>query len=277
VSPSSVSPAPRRAGALRRHAGLYGLFLVNRLKILMEYRVNFLIGASSTFVEQGARILAVWVVMSQVPALKGWSFDAVLLIYGLATLARSFEHMFADNLWTIGRAYIRTGDFDRFLVRPVDPLFHLLADRFNHDGIGNFLVGAALVVKASLSLGIAWTALKLLVLVVSVLSGGLIFIALNLLTASSAFWIVESVPVTRAVHEMHEFAKYPLTMYARPITGLLTWVIPYGFASFYPAAYLLGREGGGLAWLAPVVAAALTALAYGVWTVGLRRYAGTGS
>ena len=69
------------------------------------------------------------------------------LIYGLVTLAKSINHMFADNLWTIGRQYIRTGAFDRFLVRPIDPLFHLLADRFCHDGIGNFLVGLTLVVQ----------------------------------------------------------------------------------------------------------------------------------
>ena len=70
--------------------------------------------------------------------------------------------MFADNLWTIGRQYIRTGSFDRFLVRPINPLFHLLADRFCHDGIGNFLVGSVLVVTAGRQLAIPWTPVNLL-------------------------------------------------------------------------------------------------------------------
>ena len=130
---------------LLRYTRLYWYFLVQRFKILMEYRVNFLIGASSTFFLQGSSILAIWVVMRQIPSLNGWSFDEVLLVYGLVTLAKSINHMFADNLWTIGRQHIRTGGFDRFLVRPIDPLFHLLADRFCHDGIGNFVTGAVLV------------------------------------------------------------------------------------------------------------------------------------
>jgi ABC-2 type transport system permease protein len=247
---------------MQRYARLYGCFLEQRFKILMEYRVNFLIGMISTVIQQGAWLLTIWVVMRQIPNMRGWSFPEVLLIYGLITLAQSLNHMFADNLWTIGWAYIRSGQFDRFLVRPIDPLFHLLADRFCHDGIGHFAVGVALVASAGATLGLVWTPLKIFYLVVAVLSGGAIFVALNLITATSAFWIIESIPVTQIVFNNYEFAKYPLSIYHRSIQFLLTWIIPYGFASFYPASYLLGRDVGPLAWLGPVVAAVLLAFGY---------------
>ncbi|HEX7973559.1 MAG TPA: ABC-2 family transporter protein [Anaerolineales bacterium] len=262
---------------MTRYFSLYWYFLLQRFKILMEYRVNFIIGAASTIFLQAAGLLAIWVVMSQIPSLNGWSFNEVLLVYGLITLAKSINHMFADNLWTIGWQYIRSGGFDRFLVRPIDPLFHLLADRFCHDGLGNFLVGSALVVRASASLGIHWTLPNLLYLVVAVLSGGIIFIALNLITATSAFWVMDSIPLTQVVFNTHEFAAYPLTIYNRAIGILMTWVIPYGFASFYPASHLLGRDVGSLAYAGPVVAAVLLFLAYRVWLFGLRHYSGTGS
>ncbi|NWF71091.1 MAG: ABC-2 family transporter protein [Chloroflexi bacterium] len=262
---------------MRRYLGLYLMFLFQRFKILMEYRLNFLIGAVSTIAFQAAGLLTVWVVMSQIPSLNGWTLNEVLMIYGLLVLAKSLNHMFADNLWTIGRDYIRGGGFDRFLVRPIDPLFHLLADRFCHDGVGNFVVGAALVAISSSGLGIVWTPFNLLYLVLAVISGGLIFFALNLATCVSAFWIVESVPVTRAVFENHLFAQYPLTIYPRPIGIVLTWLIPYGLASFYPASYLIGRDVGALAWLPPFVAAIMVFLAYRLWLFGLKHYSGTGS
>ena len=262
---------------MRRYVKLYGYFLKQRFKILMEYRVNFLIGATSTMFVQAAGLLALWVIMSQIPDLNGWTFDEVLLIYGLITLSESITHMFADNLWTVGWQYIRSGEFDRFLVRPIDPLFHLLADRFCHDGIGNFLVGTALIAKAMADLHIVWTPLLLLYLVIAALSGGAIFIALNLITATSAFWLMDSIPVTQIVFNMHQFARYPLPIYPRAIGLLLTWLIPYGFASFYPASYLLGRDVGLLAWLGPLVAVTLLVLSYRVWLFGLRHYAGTGS
>ena len=264
--------------ALLNYPSLYWLFLKNRIKILMEYRMNFLIGATSTIMMQGAGLLTVWVVMSQIPDLNGWTLPQVLLIYGMITLSKSINHMFADNLWTLGRDYVRTGQFDRFMVRPVDPLFHLLADRFCHDGIGNLLVGAVLVGIAAAQLGIAWTAGTVLYLVVMVLSGGVIFIALNLMTCVSAFWIMDSVPVTRVVFEMHEFAKYPLSIYPRAIGLLLTWAIPFGFASYFPAARLMGIESPPWqAYGAPVVAAVLLAVALQVWRFGLRHYGSTGT
>lgn len=264
--------------AIPRYVSLYWLFLINRLKILMEYRVNFLIGATSTIFVQAAGLLTIWVVMRQIPNLDGWSLAEILLIYGLITLAKSINHMFADNLWTIGRDYVRTGTFDRFLVRPIDPLFHLLADRFCHDGIGNFLVGLLLVIIAAARLDIVWTPQHIAYLILMVVSGGFIFIALNLMTSVSGFWLMDSVPVTRVVFEMHEFAKYPLTIYPRLIGVMLTALIPYGFASFFPAAYLMGRDiAPVLAWGAPVVAGVLMFVALGVWGFGLRHYSSTGT
>ncbi len=261
----------------RRYLSLYWLFLMQRFKVLMEYRVNFLIGAASTIAWQSASLLFIWVVMSQVPNLNGWNLNEILLIYGLLTLAKSLNHMFADNLWTVGDQYIRSGGFDRFLVRPINPLFHLLADRFCHDGIGNFLVGAFLVGISSSALRIAWTPLNILHLLVAVLGGGAIFVALNLITCVSAFWIVNSIPVTRAVFENNEFAKYPLSIYPKGIGVLLTWLIPYGFASFYPASYILGRDASAIVWIGPVVAAVMLFIGYRFWLFGLRHYSGTGS
>jgi ABC-2 type transport system permease protein len=262
---------------MTRYLGLYWLFLLQRFKILMEYRVNFLIGAASTVFLQISGLLTIWVVMRQVPDLNGWSFEEILLIYGLVTLAKSINHMFADNLWTIGQQYIRTGNFDRFLVRPINPLFHLLADRFCHDGIGNFLVGLTLVIAAGGPLGVFASPLRMIYLVVAVLSGGVIFIALNLITSVSAFWLMDATPLMRMVFDNHLFAQYPLTIYPRAVNLILTWLIPYAFASFYPAAYLLGRDSSLVVWLAPLVAAALLFVAYQFWLHGLRHYAGTGS
>jgi viologen exporter family transport system permease protein len=262
---------------LARYLSLYRYFVVQRFKILLEYRLNFFIGSTSTMVIQAASLATLWVVMSQIPSLNGWNFDEVLLIYGLLVLGESITHMFADNLWTIGWGYIRSGDFDRFLVRPIDPLFHLLADRFCHDGIGNFLTGSILVGIAMRNLAIPLTLQAALYLVVTVLSGGAIFIALNLITCTSAFWILESIPVTQMVFGMNEFAKFPLTIYSRGIGLVLTWIIPYGFVSYYPATHILDKDVNMVVWMAPLIALVFMTLAYRVWRFGLRHYSSTGS
>jgi ABC-2 type transport system permease protein len=262
---------------MTRYLRLYGAFLALQWRTMLAYRTNFLIGAASTIAMQSGALLTIWVVMRQIPSLHGWTLHEVLLLYGLINLALSFGHMFADNLWTVGREYIQPGGFDRFLVRPINPLFHLLADRFCYDGIGDFIVGAAVTAVAVSGLDIAWTPAKVFYLALAVVSGGLIFIALNMITSTSAFWITDSVPVTLAVFQTHQFARYPLPIYARWIRVLMTWIIPYGLVSFYPASELTGHDPGLMAWIPPLMALVLIVVGYRFWMFGLRHYTGTGS
>jgi ABC-2 type transport system permease protein len=85
------------------------------------------------------------------------------------------------------------------------------------------------------------------------------------------------VPVTRLVFDNHLFAQYPLSIYPKAIGILLTWVIPYGFASFYPASYVLNRDVGNIAWFGPFVAVLLLFIGYRFWQFGLKYYSGTGT
>lgn len=262
---------------MRRYLRLYWAFLAVQWRTQLAYRVNLLIGASSEAAVQAGALMAIWVVMRQVPSLHGWTLNQILFVYGLTNLARSFEHMFANNLWVLGRQYIQPGGFDRFLVRPINPLYHLLVDRFGFDGIGDFIIGLAVTLTAAAGLGITWTLPRLLYLALAVLSGGAIFVALNLITAVTAFWITDSLPVTLAVWQTNQFARYPLPIYAPWIRVLMTWVIPYGMVSFYPASELTGHNPGLMAWVPPVMAIFLLVVGYRLWVFGLRHYSGTGS
>jgi ABC-2 type transport system permease protein len=258
-----------------RYLKLYRYFLEQQFKIAVEYRSNFIIGAVGALFVNGASLLTIGVVMGQIPSLNGWTLEEVLLIYGLVLLSRSLSQMFTENLWQVG-GYVQEGSFDRFLVRPINPLFQLLAERLDSAGVGNFVIGLVLVLSAGRALDI-FSPFNVVYLTAAVLSGGAIFFALNLMTSASAFWIIDSTPVMAAVFENIRFAYYPLSIYPRAINWMLTWVIPYGFASYYPASFVLGRDVGPLAWLGPLVAAVLLVIGLQVWEAGLRHYESTGS
>jgi hypothetical protein len=46
---------------------------------------------------------------------------------------------------------IVNGEFDKYLLRPINPLFHLISEVFQPDAFGELIVGIALVIYASLS------------------------------------------------------------------------------------------------------------------------------
>ncbi|MCX7922845.1 MAG: ABC-2 family transporter protein [Clostridia bacterium] len=262
---------------LFKYIRLYIEFFKQNIKIMLEYRADFIIGAMASLFMQMSGIFFVWVIFKNVTTLQGWTFYDITLVYGLLMLSKSLNHIFFDNLWVLGPQYIRQGNFDTLLLRPISPLFHLIANRLQQDGIGNFLLGLVITVKSlyelNLNLGIKGVAL----IILFVVSGGAIFAAINLITATSSFWVVNSYHLIWTVYSVNEFALYPLNIYHKAIGIILTWVIPYAFASFYPANYFIHKGYEQLSFISPIVALVLWVIALRVWRFGIKNYTSTGS
>ena len=67
-----------------RFLRLYKTFLVQNLKRLMEYRVDFLTGAVSFLINQITNIVFISIIFGQIPALHGFSYYEVIFIYGFS-------------------------------------------------------------------------------------------------------------------------------------------------------------------------------------------------
>lgn len=263
---------------MKRYAKLYWLYAKNHFKVMMEYRMDFLIGVLSVFGQQFAALFFLSIVFQHIESLNGWGFYEILFIYGIAFLGRAVHHIFFDNLWTIGWQYIRTGNLDRILMRPVNPLFQIVAERVQQDGFGQLLIGGSVLWLASNELGMTWSMMDILVLLVMVLASGMIYIAVNLFFATFSFWMIDSLPVVFAVFSLSDFARYPMTIYSKVIMFVLTYIIPFGFTAFYPAMYFFEGRGFTMFALAtPLVAILSLIIAYRFWLYGLRAFASTGS
>ncbi len=258
-----------------RHLSLYRSFLKLRFKTLLTYRVDFILGSVASSIMQASTFLALFFILRQIGNLSGWSISELQLLYGSMLISLSLNQMFADNLWAM-TYFVRSGKLDTFLTRPINPLFHILADRFNHVGIGDFLTGSALVILALGNLP-QITLFAALYWLLSVILGGLIFFSLNLLCSTSAFWLLDSVTITRVVFDNHQFAKYPLDIFPYVLNVTLTFLLPYGLAAFHPIAFLLGKPQA-LPPLVPIaIIIVLTAVSIGIWWRLLPNYASTGT
>ncbi len=74
--------------------------------------------------------------------------------------SQGFGSSLFDNLWDLGRRLVRKGEFDKYLTRPINPLFHILVETFQIDALGELLVGGILLGTTVTS--IAWTLPKFL-------------------------------------------------------------------------------------------------------------------
>lgn len=260
-----------------RYLKLYGDFAKQNLLTMMEYKNDFIIGVASTLLTQVCGVFFIWIVFENVGEISGWTFYQVTFVYGLLTLAKAIDMIFFYNLAAVGVDYIRKGEFDILMIRPVSPLFQIIAGKAQQEGFGLAIVGVLVILKSILELNLGLGLTGVVMLVIFAVCGGLIIAAISVISATSAFWTVSSSIVMETVASLQECALYPIVIYPKFLRFVLTWVIPYGFASFYPANYFFDKGYYTYSLLSPLVALFLWCTALKVWDYGIRHYASTGS
>lgn len=269
---------------IKRYLRLYKVLASQFLKTIMQSKADFFMGLIGFFLTQIAGIVFLGLVFQQIPDLKGWTLEQLLFIYGFAQLPRGIDHLFTDNIWMVAWRYVVTGNFDRYLIRPMNLFFQVISEKLQPDAIGELLIGSILVARAFAKGVLVVDAVHIALFIASVIAGALIYTAIKLFFASFAFWMKKSGPVLQVAYEMAEFAKYPTEIYVKPIRFVITWVIPFAFVAYLPASYFLGVNSFlgtgspaaviGIEW---VIAIVFCMIAYALFDKGTRIYEGAGN
>lgn len=244
---------------------------------MLEYKTDFVIGVFSTLLTQFYGIFFVWVIFENIKQIHGWTFYEITFVYGLLTLAKGLDMFFFDNLHALGFEYVKEGKFDIFMIRPISPLFQLVASYTQQDGIGLLILGSIVISKSLAELKITFGVLDIFLLIIFVISGAAIISAINLIFATTGFKTINSHIIMSSINSFQEFAFYPIIIFPKFIGFVLTWILPYAFVSFYPSDYFLNKQCGIFSILTPIIAIILWIIALRVWNWGLKNYSSTGS
>ncbi|MBB5872263.1 ABC-2 type transport system permease protein [Allocatelliglobosispora scoriae] len=256
---------------------IYRRSLGAHLRAQLEYEADFWILVVAGLLTQTLGIFFFAAVFARVPTLNGWRFEEVVLIYGLAGLTSALIPVLVDGIWGISHQ-IHYGELDYRLVRPFPPVLQVASNSLGMNGFGDTIGSSALVVWALTRVEVDWSVGTALIAVLLFAGGVGIRIAIALASNAASFWVRAPFPmVADAIYQLGELGRYPVTIYGAPIRLLIGVAIPFAFAGFFPAAWVLGK--GGFAWLGlltPVVAVACLTLAYCIFQRGLRRYESVG-
>jgi len=262
--------------ALHRYLALYGSFLAHNLKNEMMYRANFVLLVGMDLFFMGVNVAFFAILYANVNTIGGWAFHQTLILIGSVGLVREAAYLlFRQGFLELGD-YVRTGQFDALLVKPVKPNIHL---GFRHvsltESLGEGLMGIALVAYGFVHLETGWTAIPLYLVMLGV--SLVIYYAFCLLINSAVFWIVKSQELNSIVYTFMETARYPRDIYRGLGKAVFTFVIPISLIATAPASVLAGRLDWGLIALAIVVAVGMMSLAAAAWNASLRHYSSASS
>ncbi|MGP9020621.1 ABC transporter permease [Streptomyces sp. BR1] len=280
-APHGLPPRSRfrnAADGIRAYRLIAGMWI----RSTMAYRLSFAMTTFANFAATGLDFVAILLMFSHVDALGGYSLPEVALLYGASGTAFGLADLAMGSMDRLGRR-VRDGTLDTLLVRPVPVLAQVAADRFALRRLGRITQGLLVLGYALLTLDIHWTPLRVLMIPLMLLSGGVVFSAVFVAGAAFQFVAQDASEVQNSfTYGGVTMLQYPPTVFAKDMVRGVTFVVPLAFANWLPSMYVLDRPypldlPTWLAFAPPVVAVGCCALAGVAWRAGLRSYRSTGS
>ena len=156
--------------------------------------------------------------------------------------------------------------------------FYFQSEVFDIKGLGQFAFGIGTLIYSWGKIGLVFSPLILLKMIVFLLTASLVMVAMQNAAAATCFWIENSFFVLDLVTRFKDYAKYPVTIFSPAFRFIFTFVMPIAFIAYYPSLVLLRPdETPVLSWLSPVIGIFFFWISYKIWMHGAMKYNGTGS
>lgn len=257
---------------------VYGHLVRQALRSALQHRGDLLIGIGATTLAQGVSLVFIWAVFRSGPEISGWSYEAMVLLYGWAVLTDGVAACFIGGVHLLPWL-IYEGRFDSFLLRPASPILQAFGASASVEGLGQVAFGAIVTLEAARSLAVHAGAAEVAVCVALFVAGVVARAAITLLAVSTSFWF--RAPHNELVSSLDTISgvtRFPLSIYPSVLRALLLTVVPFAATSYVPVSYLLHRPHADTLAVVGLAAAALAMVAaIRLFDAGRRRYEGVGA
>lgn len=195
----------------------------------------------------------------------GYTFDQVLLLWGIAAATYGFSRFFFNKAFALSDI-INEGKLDSFLVQPKNVLLSVITTDVEASAIGDMLYGYIMLFLYG------FTIPKFLLFTIFLVLGGLLLTSIAVILGSLSFWFNKSDIIADTGNSlMTSFATYPDGIFKGVTKILLFTLIPVGIANYIPVRIMTTFDAR-LMLLIILVTLLFVMLAFGIFNKGLKRY-----
>src|SRR5574344_959133 len=237
--------------SIKKYLRLYPLYLSMAIKTRLNYKADAIVGIIGFILANLASFFSLFLVVQTIPDLYGWDLNMMTFLYGCVLIPKAIDHMFTDNLWTLAGMMVRMGTLNRMMVRPINVLFQIVAENFQHEGLGELILGVTFVCIYAPMLNISASWDTILAFILCTVVAIFLFTGIKLIFASLAFWLKRSIGILNSVYALSDYARYPVKVFGDVVGSFLLFVIPFALVLYKPVESLLTPESawfGGNMW-----------------------------
>ena len=262
---------------------LLGSYFSASLKAQMQYPAGAMMVVVGQFVTTMLDVVAIWVLFARFGAVQGWRFGDIAIFFGLISISFAIADFLTRGFDVLGTDFIKTGNFDRILLRPRGTALQLIGHDFRFNRVGRLLQGIVVTAIGTRSLDFHWTASAVALATWTIAGGVALFFGLMVIQAALSFWTTESLEVMNLLtYGGVQAAQFPLGLYEKWFRNFLIFVVPIGCVAYFPVLAILGKPDplGAPSWLlpfTPLAGFAFLALSFLPFRAGIAKYTSTGS
>lgn len=217
-----------------KYLKLYCTYAKLSLMSKLVYKANVIIGVIAFLFAEATSLFTLYILVSSVPSIDGYTIYHVGLLFGLTNMAVGIDHLLTDRLWTVAYWEVRMGKLDHIFLRPLPVLFQVIASELQLEALGELIVATALICLCGSNLNITGGAGSILIVILGIICASIIISSFKILVASLAFKFKRSGPLLQFIYNFSGYTKYPMKIYPKIIQVILTFIIPLGLCLFFP-------------------------------------------
>ena len=245
----------------------------------LVYKVNVIIGILAFLFMEATSLITLYVLVSSVPSIDGYSIYQIGMLFGLTNMAVGIDHLLTDKLWNVAYFEVKLGKLDHMFLRPLPVLFQVIASQIQLEALGELRIATAMIILCGSQVKIVGGVGAILLVILGIICAAVIISSFKILVASLAFKFKRSGPLLQFIYNFSGFTKYPLNIYPKAIQVILTFIIPLGLCLFYPFENLFTPvDNPGLIALGMIgFTAVFSSICIFVWTKFVKMYESTGT
>lgn len=256
---------------------LYCHYVSINVRSMMQYKLSFFLTVIGQFLVSFNVFLGVFFLFQRFSKVKGFTYSEVLLCYGIMLLEFSIAEVIARG-FDVFPGMVRSGTFDRVLVRPQSEILQVLGSQFELTRIGRMMQAVVMFAYGITKSGIVWTLSKFLTVLFMIVGGTFLFTGLFLIFAVLCFFTLDGLEFMNILTDgAREYGKYPIGIYGKRMLQFTTFIVPYALVQYYPLLYLLGRKNSVGYIFFPLLAVLFIIPCYLLWRFGVWHYKSSGS
>ena len=268
---------------MRNSIELYLQLLGISLRSQLQYRISFLLLTFAHFLVTCTEAIGVLALFDRFGNLNDWGLAQVAVFYGTVNIGFALTEAFARGFDIFGTQLVKSGEFDRMLLRPRAPAHLVAGQELQILRLGRLLQGLLVLVYGLLTMDNSVSLEGLWMLLCAVVGTFFFFYGVLILQATWSFWTIESLEIVNAItYGGVEMAQYPMAIYRDEFRRFFTWVIPLGCVAYFPLLPVLGVEDPlgttrAVQYCTPLAGPLFFFFSLGIWRLGVRYYKSTGS